>query len=690
MQRRTFIKTIPALGLIPGGFSHFLKTGSSIKSEQPVEENWVKTFCIECTGWCPLEVRVSNGRAVGIRGNRASTNKGIICSKAVTALQQLYSQDSLQKPLIRTSPRGTGEHPGWKTITWDQALERLAVELEKLDRENNQQALTLCCSLSAPHSSQLVYRAFASGFGTSKRMRYHDSGTTNWLLGQWLADGALDRELDLSSSKLLLFFGASINDGSWTSVRLQQAWHQLRSEDHPCRLVVVDPHYSVLASRAEQWLPIAAATEASLALGMAHIILTEGLWDREFVGDFVSQQDFVTGRQVANCDFNSRQTTGLISWWNKVLKDYSPALAALETGIAEEKIYQLARDFAHQQPAVAIAGRHTGSLSNGIITSFTIHALNGLVGSIDSDSIFIYPSQAARNKEVALTELMTKDLSKTEVLLDCEERSAPSLSEEEGDYLEAMSKVPFVAQLTNNFNCRTEYADLVLPTPHFLESLIYTYQEGPLCELRYGQPVVKRSLNSRQAPEILMELAERLEEKTERVVMHRQELLPQKLTPERKKQGIYAFDSHHKNVVADGFGTPSGKFEFSSSNLHKLIPQLRTKDCCPEYLPLAWGEKSNDQYLFTLTSPLSSVAASRKGDPLTVEINPQSAERLGLTAGSIAKISSDRSEIEVKVRLSRAINPQIIALEARDRLEGRKITKELLFALNRLVTIKKV
>ena len=52
------------------------------------------------------------------------------------------------------------------------------------------------------------------------------------------------------------------------------------------KIAVVDPRLNTSASKAQEWLPIKPGEDGALAAAMAHVILTEGLWSKEFVGDF--------------------------------------------------------------------------------------------------------------------------------------------------------------------------------------------------------------------------------------------------------------------------------------------------------------------------------------------------------------------------------------------------------------------
>ena len=93
----------------------------------------VTTSCGMCYGTCTINVRVEDGVVVGIEGNPDSPQGyGNVCAKGVSALMMLYDPNRLNYPLIRTNPeKGIGVDPGWKRISWDEAMDLLTSKLKE-------------------------------------------------------------------------------------------------------------------------------------------------------------------------------------------------------------------------------------------------------------------------------------------------------------------------------------------------------------------------------------------------------------------------------------------------------------------------------------------------------------------------------------------------------------------------------
>ena len=95
---------------------------------------WVASGCNGCVGWCPLRVKVVDGKAVKIAGNPESKwTRGKLCPRGRLNLQILYDPDRVKKPLKRTNPKkGRDQDPGWVEISWEEAIATIAGKLKEL------------------------------------------------------------------------------------------------------------------------------------------------------------------------------------------------------------------------------------------------------------------------------------------------------------------------------------------------------------------------------------------------------------------------------------------------------------------------------------------------------------------------------------------------------------------------------
>jgi anaerobic selenocysteine-containing dehydrogenase len=131
--------------------------------------------------------------------------------------------------------------------------------------------------------------------------------------------------------------------------------------DGGTKLIVVDPRLTRAAARADIWLQLRPGTDTALALGLAQVIVNEGLYDREFVENYThGWEEFV-----------------------KRVNEYPLEKVEGITWIPREKIEQAARLFAENKPAaiqwgVAIEQQNTCADNDRILL-----CLMGITGNID-------------------------------------------------------------------------------------------------------------------------------------------------------------------------------------------------------------------------------------------------------------------------------------------------------------------
>jgi anaerobic selenocysteine-containing dehydrogenase len=114
--------------------------------------------------------------------------------------------------------------------------------------------------------------------------------------------------------------------------------------------------------------------------------LTDGGWNREFVGDFTDRINrFKAGKTVNEADFIEKETYGLVKWWNIAVKDMTAAKAAELSGVPAEQIIRVARGMEMAAPHVAVwMGPGAAMQARGAYSAMAVHALAGLVGGVDN------------------------------------------------------------------------------------------------------------------------------------------------------------------------------------------------------------------------------------------------------------------------------------------------------------------
>ena len=134
---------------------------------------------------------------------------------------------------------------------------------------------------------------------------------------------------DYKNTNYILNFGAAFLEAFRPYNYLMQVWGHIRSKSPKTRVTAVDVHLNTTLAAADRALYVKPGTDAAFALAIAHVMLTEGLWEREFVGEFIDGENrFKTGQMIDPKTFKEKWTFGLIEWWNAEVKDRTPKWAA--------------------------------------------------------------------------------------------------------------------------------------------------------------------------------------------------------------------------------------------------------------------------------------------------------------------------------------------------------------------------
>ncbi len=388
ITRRTFVKGAAATcaGVAVGGPALRAFSRDSAQARPGIKQgHWVGTYCTGCTAWCSKQVYVENGRAIKIMGNpNSKTTRESSCPRAHLNLQMCYDPDRVKTPMKRTNPnKGPGEDPEFVPISWDEALDMLADRIMEL-RENRETHKFMVMRGRYTRLRNILYSYLPAIIGSpnnishssicaeAEKMRY-------FLDGQWAY-----MQYDVPRTRYVLLWGADplvANRG--VSSYLRQWGDALDN----ARIASVEPRLSGTGTKCDEWLPVKPGYDGALACAMAHVILTEGVWYKPFVGDFKDGENrFVPGQRVNEEDFQENHTHGLVKWWNLNLKDATPEWAEELCQVPAEQIRRVALGFADAAPRCMVwVGGGPGMQPRGSYPCMAAYALNGLTGGIDNE-----------------------------------------------------------------------------------------------------------------------------------------------------------------------------------------------------------------------------------------------------------------------------------------------------------------
>jgi anaerobic selenocysteine-containing dehydrogenase len=348
----------------------------------PGVETWKNSVCHLCPGGCGIRVRLLDGWPVKIRGNPDHPiNQGGLCPKGNAGLQVLYNPDRIRRPLKRVGARGEGK---WEEISWEEGIGQVAEHLGRLRERGSPEGLVVI----GGH-----YRGFMRALWNRFLAAYGSPNYVTTAIGCDASDTVLHLTqgvqghigYDLENTDYLLSFGVNLLEGSWAPVWQMRAYADLRQgrPGHRVKIVQVDPRLSMSAAKSDEWLPVRPGTDGALALGIAHVLVRDDLLDKDFLSRHAfGFEDWTDGAGRRHEGFRTM-----------VLRDYPTDKVAKITGVPQNKVERVAREFGTVRPAIAMADRGASRYGNGLYTRWAIHSLNALVGSVERPGGILVPPE---------------------------------------------------------------------------------------------------------------------------------------------------------------------------------------------------------------------------------------------------------------------------------------------------------
>ena len=314
--------------------------------------------CVFCDGGCPVSITKRDGEIVI---SPLNPEVPAICSKAINWEEYCFHPDRITKPLKNI---GTRAEPVWQPISWDEALDDIAQKLSELIDQYGPETLAV---------SEMVNNI---GFGGITRRFMNHLGTPNYFSPLLLCVG--------NTAQVHRTVGGWYNTPNWDAADLVVYFGQDRSperwprelcalkaaRERGAKLIVVDPRTTKTARMADEHLAIRYGTDAALLMGWINVIITEDLYDHEFV---------------------EQQTLGFEEL-TKRAEEYPPERVAEICGIDADAIRRTARMYAGAQAALIPWGVVGDMQKNSTSVIRAQSILRGICGFIGKSEFMVGPS----------------------------------------------------------------------------------------------------------------------------------------------------------------------------------------------------------------------------------------------------------------------------------------------------------
>jgi thiosulfate reductase/polysulfide reductase chain A len=359
LTRRNLIK-YSGMGLLtaPGalqGFDQFFKAAGSLNATATK----VTTCCGICSPACGLQATVQDGVVKFIEGLPGDAHgEGHLCGKGAAGAGFLYDPDRLKYPMKRTNPvKGFDVDPGWVRISWEEALDTIAAKMKTTVEAYGTEAL-LFVTLPSPD----LWSRFMNAMGVVNRIDHIDVCFQTDRIVQKYTTGGKTWCNDFENSKYVLLFGWDLV----AKAKIVYANGIVKARSNGAKVVHFSPTYTATSRMASEWHNINPGTDLAVALAMIQVIVSENLYNKEFVGAYTN---FAQYEKEIRAHF----------------AEYTPEWAEQQSGVPAADIRRIAREFAASQASIAPAHKKTlcANYMNATQLVHAISILNILAGTID-------------------------------------------------------------------------------------------------------------------------------------------------------------------------------------------------------------------------------------------------------------------------------------------------------------------
>ena len=307
----------------------------------------------DCPSACSLLVTVEDGRVTAVTGNPAHPfTQGVICGKVREYAERVHSPLRVRTPLRRVGPKGAGE---FAPMAWDEAIALITARWRAIIAADGAEAI-LPFSY-AGSMGQVQYYAGHPLFHALGASRLDRSICVNTAYAGWRATvGAVtgnDSE-QMVGADLVVLWGIN---AAYSSINVMTLVKQARQRG--ARVVTIDPYRTPTAAAADEHLMVRPGTDGALALAVMHVLIAEGLVDRDYV---------------------ERATLGFAPLAEHV-KAWPPERVAPITGLPAETITAFARRYGASPRTFIRVGIGLSRHDNGGMTCRTLACLPALTGA---------------------------------------------------------------------------------------------------------------------------------------------------------------------------------------------------------------------------------------------------------------------------------------------------------------------
>jgi len=647
-----------------------LAESGEVKTSKGAGTKDVFTACGMCVNKCGVIARVRDGRIHKLDPNpEYIKSRGMLCARGNAGVKVIYDADRLKYPLIRAGKRGEGK---WRRASWEEALDLVAKNMNEI-AEKYTRAGVMFASTEGTFQEHFFLQ-MAECFGSPNTVRHPTLCLSSNIQGFGATYGTFPTP-DVLNADYIIMAGANRSEALITPDSIDQ----LKGDGGKRKLVYLDPRFTKTAAKANEWFPIKPGSDMAFVLAMLNVIVSEGLYAKEFV---------------------EKMTVGFEMLVPHV-KPYTPEWAAKETEIPAEDIRRIAREFAKAAPkAVFYPGRRSSFADDDVQLRRSMAILNAVVGNWDTEGGLVPNSVIKLQKHDYLAPWYD------DVPMRIDDGSATFLSEKDGSWvamrdriiegkpypvkgmmiykqnvvmsvpnraktLKMMDQMDFICTIDIAMSDTAWYSDVVLPEATYLERQDPLESIGGILPVvAFRQPCVEPLFESKPNLWIMQNLAKRLGSEIAETFdftmdehIHHQVSKNPKILKDLKSKGVHYLKVEPSYGLTKGkrLKTKSGKIEIYSENYaskgldplptykkHAEVPANKFRLLVGRSAIFTHGTTANNAFLHDIMPEN------------TLWLNTLSAKKMGLRDGQMVKVKSKVGEGTLKLEVTEKIRPDCV------------------------------
>ena len=602
-----------------------------------------------------------DGKAIKVSGDPEHPfTRGTLCPKMNRYQDTVHSPLRLTSPLLRTGAKGSGE---FRSISWEEAIDRIIKGWQKIINSYTAEAIL---PYSYAGTMGLIQRnaghPFFHRLGASRLDRTICSPAKEVGWKMVMGETPAPHPDEVAESDLVILWGINA-----VATNIHFLHGLKKAKQKGATIWLIDTYQTLTSNVVDQTYLVRPGSDGSLALGIMHLLVREGLIDHDFLVDHVQ---------------------GFEEFKEKILPDFPPEKVSLLTGLSPETIKAMAHSYGRAKNPFIRLGAGLSRYGNGAMTIRSIVCLPALVGAYVKRGGGCFTGTSTTGA-FAMNEILREDFMMKETRIINMNRLGYALNElddppvqslyvyhsnpaavtpDQNQVLKGLTRENLFTVVHERFMTDTaRYADIVLPSTSSLEHSDLYRSYGTYC-IQRAKAVIPPVGESKSNWEVFCLLAQRIGFDEAFFKQTADDLIDHLLSipnPLREKIDLEALSVGRAveiPLLSDArthFKTPSGKIEFLNPKESYPLP-------C--YLPPYEGN-----YPFRLMTGPSFYALNssfreredlrKKEKAMFLKMNPTDAESKGMKEGDSVIAFNQLGEVSFILHVSPKVPPGVVVAE---------------------------